>query len=314
MNIHKSIELIPSVDGIHSIRCCFYEPEEPARAVLQITHGMCEYLERYEAFARYLCGRGFAVCGSDHLGHGELAQAAGELGYFAPKDGWKLLPQDVHRLTLRMKEHHPALPYFLMGHSMGSFVARCYLELYGKELDGAIIMGTSGGNPFAGLGIRLAEREIRRHGAFYRSPMLNRLSMGSNNQRFRAEGDQDSWLTRDQQIRRAYREDPLCSFVFTSAGFRDLFSLLKQVSRPEWARNVPADLPILLVSGAEDPIGDYGRGVKKVFRRLKEAGVEKTTLRLYEGGRHEILNELNRDKVFRELGDYLEGLLKDSRL
>lgn len=307
MSVHKTIETYPSVDGKHSIRCYLYEPEDPPKAILQITHGMCEYLERYEAFAEYLCGRGFAVCGSDHLGHGPLALEAGELGYFAPKDGWKLLPQDVHQLTVRMKKRYPNLPYFLLGHSMGSFVARCYLELYGKELDGAVIMGTSGGNPFAGVGVRLAEREIRRHGAFYRSSLLNNLSMGSNNNRFRAEQDPNSWLTRDEEIRRAYGKDPLCSFIFTAAGFRDLFSLLRHVSRPEWARNVPKGLPVLLTSGGEDPIGGYGKGVRKVYERLKEAGVADVTLKLYEGGRHEILNEINREEVYRDLGDYLES-------
>lgn len=313
MRFTKETGAFKSADGKHDIAFYVYVPTVvPAggpKAILQISHGMCEYLERYEDFISYLCGRGFLVCGSDHLGHGRLARASGDLGYFAPEDGWKLLPADLHTLTCLMKKRYPGLAYFLLGHSMGSFVARCYLARYGGELDAAVIMGTSGGNPFAGLGILLAELEIRLHGGHYRSPLLNRLSMGGNNRRFKEEHDQNSWLTKDVEVRARYAANPLCSFVFTASGFRDLFSLLKAVSAPEWAGQVPKDLPILLVSGEDDPIGGDGKGVRRVYDRLKAAGVREVTLRLFPDDRHEILNETDREQVYREIGDYLESRL-----
>lgn len=309
MRFTKESGTFKSADGRHDIAYYVYTPAGAPKAVLQISHGMCEYIERYEDFIGYLCGRGFLVCGNDHLGHGRLAQASGDLGYFAPEEGWKLLAEDVHTLTRLMKERFPALPYSLLGHSMGSFVARCYLVRYGEELDAAVIMGTSGGNPFASLGILLAGLEIRLHGERCRSPLLNQLSMGGNNRRFKEEHDKDSWLSKDLEIRASYAANPLCSFVFTASGFRDLFSLLRFVSAPGWAAQAPKDLPVLLVSGEDDPIGADGKGVKKVYDRLKAAGVTDVTLRLFPGDRHEILNETDRKQVYQEIGDYLDSRL-----
>lgn len=311
MSCQKTTGTFQSTDGVHILNCYTYAPAQKPRAILQISHGMCEYIERYAEFADALCARGILVCGSDHLGHGKAAMKQGTLGYFAAKDGWKLLPEDLHQLTNQMKKEYPNTPYFLLGHSMGSFVARAYLSRYGNELNGAILMGTSGGNVFAGLGIFLANRIIRMKGEMYQSPLLNQLSSGLNNQRFLEEQDKHSWLTRDSSLRELYGKDPLCNFVFTAAGFRDLFALLRHVSSSQWADTVPKGLPILLTSGDDDPIGNYGKGVRKVKRRLDNANVRDVTLKLYEKGRHEILNEINRKTVYEDIGLFIERLLEN---
>ncbi len=306
MNALKTTGEFKSSDGIHQIRYYVYAPAEPPRAILQISHGMCEYIERYEEFADALCRHGFLVCGNDHLGHGPMAKESGDLGYFGPKDGWKLLPEDLHLLTLRMKKQYPGLPYFLLGHSMGSFVARRYLSRYGDELNAAVIMGTSGGNPFAGVGILLAKAVIRMRGEKYVSRMLADISMGGYNKRFSEENDKNSWLSREVSIRNKYAGDELCSFTFTASGYRDLFSLLRSVSGRDWAETVPKDLPVLLTSGGMDPVGDFGQGVTRVYHRLKEAGVRDVELKLYPESRHEVLNETDREQVYEDVRAYLE--------
>lgn len=306
--MNKTIGEFLSVDQTHKLRSYRYVPEEgPVRAVLQISHGMCEYIERYEAFAAYLCEHGFAVCGNDHLGHGELAQQSDTLGWFADRDGWRLPSADLRTLTLQMQKEYPGLPYFLLGHSMGSFIARRYLTESGELLTGAVIMGTSGPNPAATIGVCLANRILRRRGPRYRSSFLTNISTGGYNKRFAGENDKNSWLSKDAALRAKYAADPLCSFGFTAAGHRDLFTLLRSVSSPAWAEEVPKHLPVLLTSGADDPVGQCGKGVAKVAAMLKQAGVTDVTLKLYEGDRHEILNELDRETVYADLLHWFES-------
>lgn len=306
MAYQKTTGEFRSSDDKHMIRYYVYTPVSgDIRAILQISHGMCEYIGRYEEFASFLCENGVLVCGNDHLGHGSAAQESDSLGYFAKKDGWQLLPADVRKLTILMQKRYPGVPYFLLGHSMGSFVARVYLAKYGELLDGAIIMGTSGKNPLASIGVWFAERTIRRHGDKYRSEFLTRQSTGSYNKRFKTEQDEQSWLTKDEAIRKKYAADPLCSFQFTAAGHRDLFTLLQAVSTEEWAERVPKELPILLASGDMDPVGNYGKGVKEVYERLQKAGVKDVSLKLYKDDRHEILNETDRETVYQDMLDFI---------
>lgn len=307
MTYEKLTGTFASTDAKHLLTYSIYRPiNGEVKAVLQISHGMCEYIERYAEFASYLCERGIAVCGHEHLGHGEAARADGTLGYFARKDGWKLLPADVRKLTILMQKRFPGKPYFLLGHSMGSFVARIYLAKYGNLLDGAIIMGTSGKNPLCPLGIRLAENIVRKKGERYRSSLLKQLSMGSYNKKFKAEKSESSWLTKEAGIRDRFDRDPLCHFTFTAAGYRDLFTLLQQASAAESFERIPRELPILLVSGTDDPVGNYGKGVREVYGRMKKAGVANVTLKLYEGDRHEILNETDRANVYADIYRFLE--------
>lgn len=288
-----------------NIRGYIYPPIGKARAVFQICHGMCEYIGRYEPFIAFLNSRGFLVIGHDHMGHGGSAATAEELGYFG-ENGAETLVLDTHAVSVYAGEHYPDLPLILMGHSMGSFVTRAYLERFGKELDGCIIMGTAGPNPGAAAGIAAARLIARTRGAHYRSSTLQRMAFGSYNRKIKAPKSPSAWLTKDEAIVSAYDKDPYCNFLFTAAGFETLFTLLQHVSRPAWAGTVPKELPILMVAGAQDPVGDYGKGVRTVYDRLRAAGVRDITLHLYPEGRHEILNEPEKQTVYEDIERWLE--------
>ncbi len=288
----------------------WFNPVSPPKAVLQITHGMNEYIGRYREFAEYLAENGFAVCGNDHLGHGRTAPSDEKLGYFAPRDGHRYLVEDVHELYLLMRERYPDLPYFLFGHSMGSFITRSYITKYGGELSGYICSGTGGPNPLGKIAVVLAEAEIRRLGEFGRSTFLSNLAFGGYNKRYTEHRTRYDWLTRDTEIVDRYEKDRLCNYVFTASGFRDLFLLLNEISTKAWAKKVPQQLPVHMISGKEDPVGEYGKGVRKVYDLLREAGVENLSLKLYDGCRHEVLNELNRKDTYAELLEWMNARIE----
>ncbi len=302
MSFQKLVDQFISSDGRTAISYYTYLPQntEP-KAIVQISHGMCEFIERYEDFAGFLCQHGFIVCGNDHLGHGNSVASDDNLGYFGEKNGYEYLVTDLYKTMTLVRKSYPGCPYFLLGHSMGSFVARLFLTQYGKELTGAIICGTSGGNPFAGVGIRMARSISRKKGSRYRSKKLTLLAFRSYNKRIDKPSSEFDWLTTDPQIVLNYEQNPKNNFIFTASGFQDLFTLLKLVSNKEWAGKVPQNLPLLLIAGEEDPVGAYGKGVRKVCCRLVEAGVQDIALRLYPDDRHEIINESNRLEVYNDI-------------
>ncbi len=193
---------------------------------------------------------------------------------------------------------------------MGSFAARYYTELYGNEISGAIYCGTSGENPAAGIAVGLASFVAKRRGSRYRSEFINRLAFGSYNKKCDSPRTAFDWLTKEEEIVDRYLQDPWCGFLFTAAGYRDLFSLLKHVSAPKWYQKVPYPLPILLISGEMDPVGDYGKGVRQVYRDLKKTGHGDVTLKLYPGDRHEILNETDRKAVFAFIGEWARRVVE----
>lgn len=299
-----------SADGKTPVSAYFWCAKDIApRAIIQLSHGMCEYITRYETWARRFAEAGFVFCGNDHLGHGYTAQSKQELGYMAKRGGAELLIEDVHKMTLLAKEKFAGVPLVLYGHSMGSFVARAYLTRYGEELTGALISGTAGPGQPTGLGRMVAQTVGAVRGEKHRSRLLTSMAFGSYNKKFRKEGSLFSWLTRDESVRAAYGKDPFCTFVFTTAGYDTLFSLLGEVSSKKWANGVPKLLPVLLFAGDKDPVGNYGKGVKKVYERLMAAGCN-VQLKLYADGRHEMHNETNKDEVFADLIAYLEEILK----
>ena len=299
-----------SADGKTPVAAYFwYQADVKPRAVIQLSHGMCEYITRYEAWARRFVEAGFAFCGNDHLGHGHTAQSKHELGFMAKRGGAELLVEDTHKMSLLAKEKFPDTPLVLYGHSMGSFVARAYLTRYGAELAGALISGTAGPGQPTGMGRGLARVVGKMRGDHHRSNLLTAIAFGSYNKKFQKEKSLLSWLTRDESVRAAYADDPFCTFVFTTAGYDTLFSLLGEVSDKKWALAVPKELPILLFAGDMDPVGNYGKGVRAVYDRLVKAGCN-AQLQLYEGGRHEMHNETNKDEVFADLISYLEEILK----
>ena len=299
-----------SADGKSRLAGYIWHAEGKApRAILQITHGMCEYIQRYDAWARRFVELGYVVCGHDHLGHGNSARGEGELGYTAKRGGADYLVEDAHAMTAQIRARYPDVPVVLYGHSMGSLVARLYLSRYGEELAGALISGTVAPGQPTGLGLMLTHAIGGVRGAHHRSRFLTSIAFGGYNKKFKEENDPDSWLTRDEAVRRDYAKDPFCRFVFTAAGYDTLFSLLGVVSQKKWALTVPKKLPVLLFSGDMDPVGGYGKGVAEIHRRLCDAGCN-ASLKLYEGARHELHHELNRDEVFADLSLYLEEILK----
>lgn len=292
----------PSVTGLSDIYAKSWAPANGrVKAVFQILHGMAEHIARYEPFASYLCSQGFAVFANDHIGHGKSAADMESLGYFGEEGGWKAFARDAKQLTELAREEYPGVPVILFGHSMGSFVARYYTERYGHEIDGAIYCGTSGENPAAGVAVGLATFVAKRKGNHYRSEFINRLAFGAYNKKCASPRTAFDWLTKEQAIVDRYVQDPYCGFLFTAAGYRDLFSVLHHVSTPNWYRKVPAQLPILLVSGEMDPVGAYGKGVRQVYRDLKQTGHSGVVLKLYPEDRHEILNETDREVVFADI-------------
>ena len=299
----------PSADGVSTVAAYIWSPAHvQPRAIIQLSHGMCEYVQRYDAWARRFAEQGFVFCGNDHIGHGQSAGDLENLGFTAERGGADCIVEDLHTMTALIKQVYPGLPVVLYGHSMGSFAARAYLTKYGTELSGALISGTAGFEQPTGLGLKVTHAVAALHGARHRSRFLTSLAFGGYNKRFGQERDAVSWLTRDIAVRDRYREDPYCTFVFTAAGYDTLFTLLRSVSRKDWAQGVPKALPVLVFAGDMDPVGNYGKGVKKVYERLVAAG-RNARLRLYEGGRHEMHNELNRDEVFADLIAYLEEIL-----
>ncbi len=299
-----------SADGAARVYVKEWLPEGEPCAILLISHGMAEHINRYDEFASFLTEYGVLVAGPDHLGHGRSVRSVDDLGFFAEKNGWQLLVENLNQLKIMEQEAHPGTPIFLLGHSMGSFIARTYMIDYGDDLAGVLLSGT-GEMPTAALraGQALAAAERRKYGARHRSATLDRLSFGGFNKAFAPNRTKFDWLTRDAAAVDAYCADPYCGFVFTVAAFQDLFGgLLKVQNRRNLAKILPG-LPVLIFSGADDPVGANGRGVLKVAHALQDAGLKRVTVKLYADDRHEILNELNRGQVYADVLTWIENRL-----
>ena len=281
-----------SVSGLSDIHAAKYVPEDDStvKAVLQIAHGMAEHLERYDSFADALCENGIAVYINDHLGHGQSVSSKSELGYFGEKDGHINFVEDGKKLMEIAKSEFPGKPYIFFGHSMGSFVARLFSYKYADELSGAVFCGTSGPNPAAGIAIHLASAIAKLKGTHHRSKFIDKLAFGTYNSKFEKRTAFD-WLTRDNDVVDTYIADEYCGFLFTAYGYRDLFSLLNTVSQKQWFEKFPKTLPVYVISGDMDPVGEYAKGINKVCDGLRAAGKTNVSCKLYKDARHEILNE-----------------------
>ena len=300
----------PSKDGLTQIHAIEWVPETQVRGVLQIAHGMVEFIDRYDRFASFLSSRGFYVVGNDHLGHGKSVTDASQLGYFAKHDGNFCVLGDLQQLREDTRAKYPGAPYFLLGHSMGSFLARQFIEKFGEGLAGAIIMGT-GYQPMAtlDLGISLTGVLQQARGGHYRSAMINNMALGSYNASFEPARTKSDWLTRDEAIVDAYEANPLNQFVFTVNGYYNLFRGMRYAQRQVNLNKIPKDLPILVVSGQNDPVGEFGKGPKLVAQSYRDTGIRDVTLQLFPEDRHEILNELDKEAVDQFLLRWMEERL-----
>lgn len=289
-----------------SIAYEIYEPEGEVRAVVQVSHGMCEYFGRYADYASHLCSLGIVLAGNDHLGHGNTAESDADLGYFAKEGGVELTVGALCEMSQILLGRYPEKPLILLGHSMGSFLARLYLKSHSENLEAAIIMGTGGPEAPTGAGIALANLIALFRGDRYRSKLLKSIASSGYLKRCGKNADPSDWLSRDGELVSRYNADRFCNYTFTVSGYRDLFTMLREVSTEEWAKSVPTDLPILLISGEDDPVGAYGRGVAAVAGALTHAGARKLTTVIIPGARHEVLNETDREDTYAIIDKWME--------
>ncbi len=297
----------PSSDNLTTIHAIEWIPDKEITAILQISHGMVEFIDRYDCFARYLNEHGIYVVGNDHLGHGLSVTSDDRHGYFKDPDGNECVIKDLHRLRKLTQKKYPGVPYFMLGHSMGSFMIRQYMMVHGEGLSGVIVMGTgSQPKPVLAAGKLICKMMAKVKGWDHRSKLVDGMAFSSNNKKFEPARTKCDWLTKDTAIVDAYLANPWCTFLFTSNGFYQMFSAIEFVQKKKNINRIPKDLPILLVSGADDPVGNFGNGVKKVYKAFDQARVQDLTMTLYEGCRHEILNEVDKEAIFESLKDWIE--------
>ena len=297
----------PSSDGIHTVAGYRFPVENP-RAVVQISHGMIEHIGHYTELIARMNAAGISVYANDHLGHGRTA-SPDEYGYFGAKGAREFVLRDLRFVTERARRENPDLPLIFLGHGMGSFLARLYAVRWGDELDGLVILGTAGPNPMLPVAKTLAALSVGLLGANHPGKILTKLAFGAYNSRYEKGVPEKAWITRDTAELDRFKDDPASNFKFSAGGFRELFAMLGEINKKSWARKLPKDLPIFLASGDMDPVGGWGKGVKKVAKRMEDAGLEKLTFRLYPGFRHELHNEIGCDEFYRDLLAWAEGLI-----
>lgn len=282
-----------------------WTPQKDCIAVLHINHGMAEHSKRYDEVAKYFNSLGIKVYAQDHRGHG-LTGKEDQLGFFSEKDGWNLLVNDALEFSTLIHEENPKLPLFLMGHSMGSFVSRCLLQRNGAMYKAAIIMGTATNPGLIGkIGKAIASKRIKKYGPRYVDKKLDKLAFGTYNNKFDKNGSTFQWLSRDEEQVEKYEKDVFCGYVCTSSFYADLIDGIFEANNYEKSLQIPKNLPILLISGSNDPVGNFSKGVKKVEGLYKSVGIKDLELKFIEGGRHEILNEVDRTDTYKFLGEWL---------
>lgn len=297
---------IPSTNNRNQLHVAIWEPERETKAILQISHGMVEYIVRYDDFAKHLNQRGILVIGNDHLGHGQSVLDESEFGYFGKEKGSAVV-DDLYEVTKYAKNQYGEnIPYFLMGHSMGSFMARRYLMSYGEKITGAIISGT-GYKTVPVLDAASFFTAVTKlfHGERYRSPFLKWLAFHTYNRKIADVKTKNDWLTRDEAVVAAYNENPYCKFSFTVNGYETLFGVIKYIQKQNNWEKTPKQLPILMIAGEEDPVGSYGKDVKKVYKKYQQMGCSHIELRLYKDDRHELVNELDREGVYEDISQWI---------
>lgn len=308
MNIIKSTFSFLSRNGENTIKGMKIMGDTcPYKGVVIISHGMVEHIGRYENFADYLAQNGYIVYAHDHLGHKRSVNSDDELGYFAPQNGYKCVLEDLHHTARMAKQENPKLKIFLLGHSMGSFYARAFAAEYPQAIDGLIISGTGGKNKMTAVGQKIVRVLIRLKGDRYRSSFVNNMAFGEYLKKIENPVSSSDWLSRDRDVVSQYDQDKYCQFVFTLGGFKDLLDINALSNDDETFKKTVKALPIYIFSGSMDPVGDYGIGVMKVFENYKNFDCTDVTIKIYDGGRHEMLNEVNRRQVYDDVKNWLDS-------
>ena len=280
-------------------------PETP-KAVVQIVHGMAEYIDRYDDLASYLVGCGFVVCAEDHIGHGGSVDDESLYGHMPAHGGKDILISDAHMLRRIVSECYSGVPYVMYGHSMGSFIVRAYIARHGDGLAAAVLSGT--GNVPEGLskmGRSMARALAAMRGETYHSKMIDGMGAGGYGKKIENARTPLDWLSTDDAVVDAYIADPKCGFMFTVGGYATLLDLTAEVVTAECAAKVPKALPCLFVAGDGDPVGDFGKGGEAAAKLLRDAGVETVDCTIYKGMRHEIHNEIGHEKVYSDIAEWI---------
>lgn len=281
------------------------------KGIVQIVHGMTEYALRYDYFAEKLSKNGYTVYAHDQRGHGETSLVVEERGYIADSEGFDVLVEDVKELTDIIKEENPKVPIILLGHSMGSFVTQRYIELYGDKINGVILSGTNGRpDKITKLGILISKIEIMLRGRKAKSKLMDKLSFGNFNSNFKPNRTDYDWLCSVEEEVDKYIESSMCGFICTTSFYYDLIRGLWKINKIENLRKIPKDLPIFIFAGDKDPVGKFGKGIIRLYNDYKELGIEDLKYKLYKNGRHEMLNEKNKDKVIEDLIEWINYRLK----
>lgn len=306
--IKKEEFTFDSRDGQTKIHAVRWVPEGKVICILQIVHGMAEYIERYEEVAHYFAEKGILVTGDDHLGHGKSVPDGGTYGYFCEQDPATVVVRDIHRLKKMTQEDYPGIPYVILGHSMGSFILRNYLFRYGSGIQGAIVCGT-GSKPQGLVHVCRAMAAIQGvlFGQKHVAKLIDKLAFGSYDKMVNG----GSWLCKNIKVVEAYAADPLCGFTFTVNGFRTLFELLYRLNRKDNLKQMPKDLPVIFIAGSDDPVGDMGKGVEKAVADFRQVGMKHVSMKLYTGDRHEILNEQDKFQIYEDLYPWIIARVKE---
>ncbi len=295
-----------SRDGKTKLYAVRFIPDGEVKAVLQLIHGMAEHIGRYAHVAEWFTQRGILVTGEDHLGHGRSVPEGGTKGYFCEQDPATVAVRDVHRLKKMTQEAYPGVPYFILGHSMGSLILRNYLYRYGTGIKGAVICGTASQAPImvkTGLMIANLQSVFTKEKGKHKAYFLNSLAFGDPKKK--EPGHINDWLCTDPNVVKKYDEDPDCGYLFTVNGFKTLLTIVDRNNDKKNVEKIPKDLPIMIISGKEDSVGDFGKGVTKVFEEYKDLGIENVECKLYDGLRHEILNEITKEEVYKDIYDWM---------
>lgn len=289
--------------SIHALKCV---PDGKPRAVVQIAHGIAEHIDRYRPFMEFLADNGFVAAGNDHLGHGKSIRVPEEQGFFAEKDGWWRVVDDMDKLHDIMLKEYPELPYVLFGHSMGSFLTRTYLIKHPDKYDGVILSGTGHQSPALVLGGNAAASVMAKlNGAMGDGTKLDSLAFGSYLSKIENPRTKFDWLSRDAEQVDKYIADPLCGFVGKIGLYRDMMHGIKFITDKNNIAQMNKEKPVYFMSGDGDPVGDYGKGVERAYKAFCDAGLHDVFMRLYPGGRHEMLNETNKEQVYQDILNWL---------
>ena len=297
-----------SSTGHNKLRAHMCTPDMQPKAVVQIVHGIAEHMDRYDDFMLFLASNGFLVVGDDHLGHGKSIDKPEDIGFFAERNGWTYAVQDEEILRSAMKINYPDIPIIVFGHSMGSFLTRTHLIKFPGGFDAAIISGTGNqGKPLVLGGLAMGNLVVKLKGPHYYSNMLNNMAFGSYNKIYGIPKTTHDWLTRDEDVVARYLADPLCGFVPSCSLFRDMMTGINLITSPKNLDAMKKDTPVYFMSGSMDPVGECGKGVKIAYENFRKAGMQDVSIKLYEGGRHEMLNEINKDEVYSDILAWIQN-------